>query len=140
MVKYLLATDAVSEPARRHPSPPFMALLREHAGDVAISVISVAEIVYGARCVTGGERYLEYLTRAVLPNVPVIDVDIAVATRYGELRARLERSGTPLADLDLLIAATALGRGMTLVTGNRKHFERINGLALAGWLDRRAEV
>ena len=110
-----------------------MAHLKQHAAEVAISAISVGEIVFGARRVRGGERYVAYLRDAVLPNLPVLAVDVAVATRYGELRASLEAGGRPLPDLDLLIAATALEHDLALVTGNRRHFERISELELPDW-------
>ncbi|MBI4705664.1 MAG: PIN domain-containing protein [Deltaproteobacteria bacterium] len=137
-MRFLLDTDAVSEPARRHPSRRFMARLAKYAGELAVSSISVGEIVFGARRAPGGQRYLHYLTETVLPHVAVLPIDVAVATRYGELRAVLERGGTPLADLDLLIAATALAHDLALVTGNRRHFERIGGLDLADWFADRA--
>jgi predicted nucleic acid-binding protein len=132
-VKYLLDTDAISEPARRRPSPAFMAHLRRHASDIAISSITVGEIVFGANRVPGGARYLTYLHEAVLPEVTVLGIDAVVATRYGEIRAALERAGTPLPDLDLLIAATALAHNLTLVTGNHRHFNRVPDLGIADW-------
>ena len=136
-MKFLLDTDAASEAARRRPSARFMAHLREHAAEMAISAISVGEIVFEARRAPGGERYLAYLRDAVLPHVRVLAVDAAVATRYGELRAALEAAGRPLPDLDLLVAATALSHDLALVTGNRRHFERIPELELPDWFGRR---
>jgi tRNA(fMet)-specific endonuclease VapC len=136
-VRFLLDTDAVSEPARRRPSRHFMALLAAHQSEIAVSAISVGEIVFGARRVQGGERYLDYLRDSVLPHVPVLPVGVAVVTDYGELRAMLEAKGTPLADLDLLIAATARVHGLALVTGNRRHFARIPDLSLADWCGER---
>ncbi len=53
--------------------------------------------------------------------------------RFGVLKTELEAAGTPLADADLLIAGTALEHGMTLVTGNTKHFTRIPALQLENW-------
>lgn len=135
-MRFLLDTDALSEPARRRPSRPFLENLSRHAGEVAISAVAVGEVVFGARRVPGGERYLDYLTAAVLPHLPVLVVDVEVATRYGELRAALEGSGASLPDLDLLVAATALRHGLELVTGNLRHFERIPGLAVADWFGR----
>ena len=135
-MKYLLDTDALSEPAKRGPSETVVAKLREHSHELAMSVVSVGEIVFGARRVAGGQRYLDYLSEVVLPRVPVLAMDVAVAIRYGELRAVLENEGQPLADLDLLIAATALENNLTLVSGNLRHFRRVPGLQLANWFGR----
>jgi len=135
-VRFLLDTDAVSEPARRRPSERFLRNLARNEADCAISAVSVGEIVFGARRVPGGERYLSYLGDVVLKRLPVVPADAAVAARYGELRARMERNGTPLPDLDLLVGATALENGLALVTGNRRHFERLPGLDLADWFGR----
>ncbi|NJM58381.1 MAG: type II toxin-antitoxin system VapC family toxin [Synechococcales cyanobacterium RU_4_20] len=49
------------------------------------------------------------------------------------MRAELERQGNPIRSLDLLIAAQALNRGITLVTNNRGEFERVDGLAMENW-------
>lgn len=138
-MKFLLDTDAISEPARRKPSPRFMASLGAHVGEIAISSVTVGEIVYGARRVPHGDRYLEYLRTAVIPYVPVLTFDVAVATRYGELRAQLESAGTPLPDLDLQIAATALVHNLELVTGNQRHFRRIEELELPDWFGERGK-
>ncbi|MSP59724.1 MAG: type II toxin-antitoxin system VapC family toxin [Myxococcales bacterium] len=132
-MKYLLDTDAVSEPARRRPSARFLKKVAAHSSELAISSVTVGEIVFGARRVAGGERYLDYLRDAVLPHMPVLPIDLAVASRYGEVRATLEAAGKPLPDLDLLIAATALAHGLELVTGNHRHFRRVAGLELPDW-------
>ncbi len=52
---------------------------------------------------------------------------------YGNLRAYLERQGTPIGSLDMLIAAHALSLACTLVTNNEKEFKRISGLKLENW-------
>lgn len=57
--------------------------------------------------------------------------------KFGEIKAQLQKTGELLPDADLLIAATALDAGVTLVTGNTKHFSRIPGLSLENWFERR---
>ena len=61
------------------------------------------------------------------------NVLIDMFKEYARLRVRLEQQGTPLDDFDLLIAATALQEDLTLVTANKRHFERIEGLRLEDW-------
>jgi tRNA(fMet)-specific endonuclease VapC len=59
--------------------------------------------------------------------------DDAVAEVYGRLRAELDLRGTPIGPNDLLIAATALAHGLTLVTRNEKEFGRVPGLRIENW-------
>jgi predicted nucleic acid-binding protein len=110
--------------------------LAKHSGELAVSAVSVGEIVFGARRLPGGERYFDYLTGVVLPHISVLPVDVVVALRYGELRAALESRGRPRADLDLLIGATALAHGLTLVTGNHRHFAGMPDLVVVDWFGR----
>lgn len=132
-MRYLLDTDALSEPVRRRPSSEFLRGLEAHANEIAISSISVGEIVFGALRIPNGERYLTYLQDVVLPRLPVLPVDVAVASRYGAIRSDLARVGRTVADLDLLIAATALTHGLAVVTRNVRHFGRIPKIELADW-------
>ena len=78
--------------------------------------------------------FLERLERVLLPNLSVLPFDVAAAHRYGEMRAELERRGTPLGEADLRIGAIALTRGLTVVTGNVRHFQRIPDLSVENWL------
>jgi predicted nucleic acid-binding protein len=66
----------------------------------------------------------------VIPMFTVLAYDTEVARVYGQTRATLERSGATVAEADLLIGATALYSGLTVVTGNVRHFAMIPGLEL----------
>ncbi len=68
------------------------------------------------------------------PRVQILPFDRPAAEAYGKLRAALERSGRPLPDPDLMIAAIALVRRLTLVTGNVRHFVRVPELQIENWL------
>ena len=70
-----------------------------------------------------------------MPHLPVLPFDGDAARRYGEVRAELECQGTPLGEADLRIGAIALSRGLTVVTGNIRHFQRIPGLSVENWLE-----
>ncbi len=85
---------------------------------------------------TARARHLENIRKRVLPLVTVLPYDALAAETYGEIRATLAAAGRPLADADLQIAATALVHGLTLVTGNVQHFERVPGLEISGVLGR----
>ena len=130
---YLLDTNALSEPARRRPSLVFMERLRRQHSELSTSVLCAGEMLYGARRRPGLARYENYLRAAVVGNMPILDVDFDVVTRYADLRAETEREGRARADMDLLIAATALRHGLTLVTRNVRHFADLPGLSVEDW-------
>ena len=78
---------------------------------------------------------LERIEDSLLPNLPVLSFDASAARRYGEIRAELERRGTPIGDADVRIAAIALSHGLKIVTGNERHFRRVPGLEIENWLE-----
>jgi tRNA(fMet)-specific endonuclease VapC len=63
----------------------------------------------------------------------MVAVTQSVIETFAGIKANLETAGTPLDDMDVLIAATALSHNLTLVTNNEKHFSRIPGVAVANW-------
>ena len=134
---YLLDTDILSNLVRRTPSTALIAKLASVPQEAQFtSSITLGEMVYGAyRLRTHTRLLLERLDGALLPNLPVLPFDVAAARRYGEVRAELERLGTPLAEADLRIGAIALSRGLTVVTGNVRHFQRIPELSVENWLE-----
>ncbi|MCY4581712.1 MAG: type II toxin-antitoxin system VapC family toxin [Chloroflexi bacterium] len=134
---YLLDTDILSNLAKRTPSTVLIAKLASVPHEAQFtSSITLGEMVYGAyRMPAHTSLFLERLDRILLPNLAVLPFDIAAAHRYGELRAELERRGTPLGEADLRIGAIALSRGLIVVTGNLRHFQRIPGLMVENWLE-----
>ena len=104
--------------------------------DQLTSSITLGELLYGAyRLGPRAGALLERMENALLPNLAVLPFDAPSARHYGEIRAELERSGTPIGDADLRIAAIALARGLTVVTGNVRHFERVPGVSVENWLE-----
>jgi tRNA(fMet)-specific endonuclease VapC len=94
--------------------------LGEHLGHgrVAISTITEAEISYGLELKPEAAR-LRAAVKKLLEAIEVLAWDSSAAQAYGRLRARLRRAGTPLANMDLLIAAHALAQGAVLVSHDR---------------------
>ncbi len=64
----------------------------------------------------------------------ILDLDDEDARRAGAVRAELEENGSPIGPYDVLIAAQALRRALTLVTANEREFKRVRGLAVENWL------
>jgi len=69
-----------------------------------------------------------------LSDARVIQLDYDIAERCGQLRADLQRRGTKVATVDLLIAATSLQHDLTTVTHNQRHFQLVPGLRLEDWI------
>jgi tRNA(fMet)-specific endonuclease VapC len=100
--------------------------------DLCLSSIVVAELRYGADNSSRVRRNHELLN-VFTDEIPCRDFDSAAATRYGKLRASLERKGKPIGPNDMLIAAHALSLGLVLVTDNVGEFKRVEGLKLENW-------
>ncbi|MBI1790576.1 MAG: type II toxin-antitoxin system VapC family toxin [Acidobacteria bacterium] len=131
-MRYLLDTNICIYVAKRKPAGVASRMRALRPGDVGMSVITYLELVYGA---CKSERHAENL--AVIEQlrgiIPVQPLDDSVAKHYGLLRTALERRGSPIGPYDLIIAAHALSRGLTLVTNNVKEFSRVDGLRLENW-------
>ena len=117
----LKANRLVVEHFHRHRTHPIM-----------ISVVTYGELVFGARKSAQVERNLATAHR-VAEIYPMLPVTQSVIETFAGLKADLQSAGTPLDDMDLLIAATALSHNLTLVTNNEKHFSRVPGLAVENW-------
>lgn len=96
---------------------------------IAISIISVAELFEGVLNSRNPERD-EMALKDFLNPFPIIDLDIPICRTFGMERARLRGAGTLIPDMDLLIGATAIHRNLTLLSNNRRHFERLSGLRI----------
>jgi tRNA(fMet)-specific endonuclease VapC len=99
---------------------------------INISSIVLGELEVGARKSRRPEWHTG-LVEAFLELVPVVDFDRAAARHYGEIRAHLERRGTPIGPLDQLIAAHARSLDRTLLTMNLREFRRVPGLTCHAW-------
>jgi tRNA(fMet)-specific endonuclease VapC len=108
--------------------------LAEALPSVEVSSLVVAELIYGAFVSADPIRARAKLD-ALLSSLSVLPFDTVAAEAYGRIRASLRRKGTPIGDVDTLIAATAISRDATLVTRNLRHFSEVDGLNIDGWLE-----
>jgi len=127
---YVLDTDTVSLIVRKNPSV-IANLIRHEDDEICISAISYAELRYGLEK-KGSDRLFAEVT-AILGKLSIIAFDESQSELYGKTRVALEKSGTPLGDMDMLIAAAALSAGAVLVSHNTSHFFRIKGLKVEDW-------
>lgn len=104
-----------------------------HDEKVAISFMSVAELFYGAeKSDNTGEN--TNLIEEFLLAIEIIHSDLEILRKFGELKATLGKSGNILADADIFIAASVLVRCNLLITGNVRHFRRIDELRIENWI------
>lgn len=127
---YLLDSDIIIDTLKdKSPGRDIFELVAPRR--LAISVITYAEIMYGVRKGKNAQkREVEFSSFLRDFAIEVFPIDSVAIEAYLDIRLNLEEKGKSLADFDLLIGATALNRGDTLVTKNLKHFRRIEGLRL----------
>lgn len=132
----LLDTTALSAAMRRDEGmTSFLRSLRP--GDVATAPPAVAEIEYGIRRLVPGSRRRELLEAErlrVLSAIAVLEWTPDASGEFGEIKAHLEKSGTPIDDFDVAIAAVARSHGAEVITANLVHFARVPNLRARHWL------
>jgi tRNA(fMet)-specific endonuclease VapC len=101
--------------------------------EVATTWITACELAYGA-AKSRSPRKNQLLVSELLATLRVVGLDHPAAERFGQIKSALERTGNILADADLMIASITLAHGASLVTGNRRHYDRIDGLRIEDWI------
>ena len=132
-MRYMLDTNICSYVLRSRP-PSVKARFDEAGpGALTISTVVLAGLLYGAArhpSAAAIRREIGDLTC----RLDVVSWDEAAAEHHGAIRATLEKRGTPLGAMDMLIAAHARSRGATLVSNDVRHFDRVEGLLVANWV------
>src|SRR6266487_1197843 len=127
-MSYLIDTDAVADWLNNRPEAIRLLPTLEPEG-LAISLITYGE-VYDGIYYGHGPRTAEQAFLRFLRGVTVLPLTRTIMKRFARIRGQLRRQGLTVQDPDLLIAATALTHGMTLVTRNLRHFQRIPDLTI----------
>jgi len=132
MLKYMLDTNIAIFVIKRRPIE-VLSTFNAHAEQMGISSITLAELLHGVEKSTfplqNRKNVEDFVSR-----LEVLAYDDNAAVHYGDIRANLERKGTPIGVNDLHIAGHARSRGLILVTNNRQEFERVEGLRVEDWL------
>jgi tRNA(fMet)-specific endonuclease VapC len=130
MTGFMLDTDISSYIIKRRPVT-LLERFEKHAETLSVSVMTAAELRFGAE--KAGRPKLVELVEAYLDRLAILDWTNEVSGHYARIRSELERSGKPIGNMDLLIAAHAVSQRMTLVTNNLKHFSNVSGLKVEVW-------
>jgi tRNA(fMet)-specific endonuclease VapC len=130
---HLLDTSIYSQPIKRTPSASALAHWEDH-GDAALVVSSIchAELKFGL-VKSGATKLLRDYESKLAGRLPILAVDEEVAESYAILRRDGEARGQSVADMDLLIAATAHCHGLIVATLNLRDFSKIPGIRFEDW-------
>lgn len=131
--RYLLDTHICIYIARHQPPEVRERFARHAADELAMSLVTYGEMRFGAEKSLARERVLaglEQLTRLI----QVLPLPVEAGEHYGEIRAALQRSGQPIGNNDLWIAAHARAADCVLVTNNEREFVRVAGLRVENWV------
>lgn len=132
MLKYMLDTNIVIYVIKRRPIEA-LNLFNEHAGQMCISAITMAELWHGveksAKVAHNRLQVEDFASR-----LEVLDYNDKASSHYGDIRAELERKGMIIGENDLHIGAHARSAGLILVSNNLREFDRINGLRTENWI------
>ena len=131
-MEYLLDTCVLSDfvrgedgtQAKLRATPP---------SETYVSAITVMEVRYGLRINPQQAARIGTVMNELISAATIVPFDSDVATCAAEIRAQLKAAGTPIGAYDVLIAATALQHGLTMVTANTREFVRVTGLQLENW-------
>lgn len=130
-LKYLLDTNIVIYTMRNRPQQ-VKKRFQKHNGQMAISVVTLGELVFGAEHSQQIERNLADI-ESMAARLEVLPFNTKAAYQFGQIRAALYRMGQPIGPYDMMIAGHARSEGLILVTNNVKEFERVPGLLIEDW-------
>lgn len=131
-MSYMLDTNICIYAMKNKPEKVLQRLKEEINDGVCISSITLAELEYGMKHSSNPAKNEQALLRFLLP-FDVLPFGAAAASEYGEIRAYLQKVGTPIDAMDMLIAAHAKSEDIVLVTNNTRGFEQVVGLELENW-------
>ena len=132
-MKLMLDTNICIYIIKQQPVTVLKRFLEYQIGDIGISSITLSELRYGVAKSTHREKNAKALDEFIIP-LEVVSFDEEAAHVYGDIRATLEKSGTPIGAMDMLIAAHAVSLGISLVTNNTREFVRIPALNIIDWI------
>ena len=132
MLRYLLDTNICIYVIKRRPES-LLVRFNENASHLAISAVTLAELLHGAEKSSQPQRTLS-VVEDFCSRLDVLDYGAKAAQHYGQIRSALDRRGTPIGVNDLHIAAHARSEGLTLVSNNLREFERVEGLLYENWV------
>ena len=131
MPRYMLDTNMCIYLMKNQPEEVARRFAQCYVGDVVMSSITYAELVYGVATAADPEREWANLS-ALIEDIPVVAFDVPAGVAYGPIRMATRENKKDA--LDKLIAAHAVALGVTIVTNNMKDFAKYPGVMSENWL------
>ncbi|MCD9027036.1 tRNA(fMet)-specific endonuclease VapC [Luteimonas sp. BDR2-5] len=132
MLRYLLDTNIVIYVLKRRPIE-VLSIFNANAGRMAISSITLAELLHGAEKSERVSQNLDVI-EDFCSRLEVLPYGLKAAKHYGAIRAALEKGGQPIGVNDIHIAGHARSEGLVLVTNNVAEFARVPALEVENWV------
>ena len=132
-MKYMLDTNMCIYIIKRKTQVVVERFLRTEISQIGVSSITLSELMYGVSKSSKPEQNQMALTQFMAP-LEILPYGDDAAQYYGGIRVHLEKQGTPIGSLDMLIAAHTLSASCTLITNNEKEFIRIPNLKIENWV------
>lgn len=132
-MKYMLDTNICIYAIKHKPEVVIQRFLRHDPEEMCISAVTYAELMHGVEKSRAVEKNRIAISLFLSP-ITVLEFHAPAAEEYGKIRAELERKGTPVGPMDLLIAGHARSEGLILVTNNTREFERVEDLRVEDWV------
>jgi predicted nucleic acid-binding protein len=131
----LLIDTSVFIALERSGAPPLELLVRFGDESAALSTVTASELLHGVHRADGAVRRMrrEAFVEAIFDALPILPFTLEVARIHARLWADLQARGEVIGAHDIQIAATTLSHDLTLVSGNRRHFERVPELSFLLW-------
>lgn len=131
---YMLDTNICIYIMKKRPENVLQRFKKEIDSEICISSITLAELEYGMKHSSDPERNEQALLKFLAP-LTILPFDERAAYEYGGIRDQLQKKGTPIGPLDMLIAGHAKAEKLILVTNNMREFERVPSLELENWAE-----
>ena len=128
-MKYMLDTKICIYASKHKPPEVIKNFLKHNPEDICVSSITYGELMHGVEKSQAVERNRAAIT-LFLSSISILPFDNYAAEEYGKVRAELERKGTPIGPMDMLIAGHARSERLILVTNNTREFFRVEDLDL----------
>ena len=131
-MRYMLDTNICSYILKSRPLSVKAHFEQVGTRDLCLSTVVLAELYYGSARHPKGPAIRKEIDEFV-SRMAVIPWDEIAADHYGHIRAAMEKDGTPIGAMDMMIAAHARSQGATLVSNNIRHFDKVPELLIANW-------
>ncbi|HSW70316.1 MAG TPA: type II toxin-antitoxin system VapC family toxin [Gammaproteobacteria bacterium] len=130
---YMLDTNTCIYIIKKHPEKALKRFKTLDIGDICISSITFAELLFGVHKSQHQQKNKTALEEFTAP-LEIVPFNEDAANHYGRIRAYLEKKGMPIGSLDTMIAAHARCMDLILVTNNKKEFSRVPHLNIEDWI------